>query len=145
MIFTEKKNICRFGRRCYLYYRQILESWLRLTIHNNIVNNFIKSPNDIKGSYIIPLNLLEEQKPFILIKIPFCDRGENKSNRFIWKIQKFTNNLKYQWNGLKRDKGLSIKGQKCIFHSCKIYQGNCIYKDALHEKLYFIFPNVLKR
>lgn len=66
-----EKNIYRFGRRCYLYYRQILESWLRLTIHNNIVNNFIKSPNDIKGCYIVPFNLLAEQKPLFWLKFHF--------------------------------------------------------------------------
>lgn len=34
-------------------------------------NDFIKSTNELKDSYIIPANLLEEQKRFILIEIPF--------------------------------------------------------------------------
>ena len=43
--------------------------------------------------YIIPPNLFEKQKPFILIEILFCDRNENKSTDFTQKkIYEFTNN-----------------------------------------------------
>ena len=41
---------------------------------DNIVNYFIKSTNHLEDSYIIPSNLFEEQKVFVLIEILFCDR-----------------------------------------------------------------------
>ena len=49
---------------------------------NSIVTDFIKSTNDLQDSYIIKPNLLEYQKPFIVIEIPFCDRNEKKSKYF---------------------------------------------------------------
>ena len=37
----------------------------------NIVNDFIKSTDHSEESYIIPPNLFEERKPFILTEILF--------------------------------------------------------------------------
>ena len=48
---------------------------------NHIVNDFIKSTNNLGDSYIIPSNLFEEQKSFILTEIPFGDRNENNSRQ----------------------------------------------------------------
>ena len=48
---------------------------------NHIVNDFIKSTNNLEDSYIIPSNLFEEQKSFILTEIPFGDTNENKSRQ----------------------------------------------------------------
>lgn len=48
---------------------------------NHIVNDFIKSTNNLEDSYIIPSNLFEEQKSFILTEIPFGDRNENNSRQ----------------------------------------------------------------
>ena len=50
---------------------------------SNILNDFIKSTNDLKDSYIIPPNLSEQRKPFFLIEIPFCDKSGRKSKDFI--------------------------------------------------------------
>lgn len=48
---------------------------------NHIVNDFIKSTNNLEDSYIILSNLFEEQKSFILTEIPFGDRNENNSRQ----------------------------------------------------------------
>ena len=45
------------------------------------MNDFIKSTNNLEDSYIIPSNLFEEQKSFILTEIPFGDTNENKSRQ----------------------------------------------------------------
>ena len=50
---------------------------------SNILNDLMKSTNDLRDSYIIPPNLSEQQKPFILIEIPFCNKNERKSEDFI--------------------------------------------------------------
>ena len=59
------------------------------------MNDLIKSTNDKEDSYITPPNLLEEQKPFVLIGILFCDRNENKSKDFIGEFHEFTDNKGY--------------------------------------------------
>ena len=38
--------------------------------------DFMKSKNDLEDSYIIPDNLFDKKKTFIVIKIPFCDQNE---------------------------------------------------------------------
>ena len=49
------------------------------------VNGIYKTIVHRADSYIIPLNLLKEQKSFILIEIPICNRNENTSNKLIRK------------------------------------------------------------
>ena len=58
---------------------------------NNIVNGFIKSINNLEDLYTPP-NLLNKQKPFILIEILFCGKDENELKDFICKFQEFYNN-----------------------------------------------------
>ena len=41
----------------------------------NIANGFLKSTNDLKDLHIIPLNLFETEKPFILTEIQFSERN----------------------------------------------------------------------
>ena len=64
---------------------------------NNIVNNSIKSINNLEDSHIIPPNLFDVQKPFNLIEIPFC--VEMRTSRKIL-FENFINlqtvNSKYQ-------------------------------------------------
>ena len=45
----------------------------------------------LDNSYIISLTSFKDQKPFILIEIPFCDRNENKSKDVIQKFHVFAN------------------------------------------------------
>ena len=59
---------------------------------NNMVNYFMKSTNSLEVSYIIPLKVLDEQKPFVMIEVPFCDRKENKSKKLIKIFYEFSNN-----------------------------------------------------
>lgn len=59
---------------------------------NVIVNGFINSTKDLADSYNIPLNLFEEQKPFILIEILFWERNDKKSKKCFQKFYEFTNN-----------------------------------------------------
>ena len=74
-----------------------------LRFMNNIVKGFVKPTNDLEDSYIVPPNLFNEQKPFILIEITFCDRNENKPKGFIRKFHEFTNNKpKISINGLRK-------------------------------------------
>ena len=60
---------------------------------------------DLEDSYIFQLNLLQEQKPFILIETVFCDRNENKSKDFT--SNKFKISLK--WTTKKVITFLSLK------------------------------------
>ena len=46
---------------------------------------------DAKDSLNIPPNLFSEDKTFISIDIPFCERNEDNSKRFNRKFHHFTN------------------------------------------------------
>ena len=46
---------------------------------------------DNEDDYIIPPYLFEKEKPFVLLKLPFCEKNEPKSKDFIKKFNKFTN------------------------------------------------------
>ena len=63
-----------------------------------------KQQADLKDFYSPP-NLLEEQKPFILIEIPFCDKFLEFTNKF---------KISIKWITKKSDKVFSIKGQKYV-------------------------------
>ena len=82
-------------------------------------------------SYIIPPNLFEEEKPFILIEIPFCERNENKSKDFLRKFHDFTNSkyrISIKWI-TKKVKGFFPLKDKNMYPSCKIYEGICICNE----------------
>ena len=42
-------------------------------------------------SIIIPPNLYNEKKPFLLIEVPYCEENETASKHFIKKFHEFTN------------------------------------------------------
>ena len=51
-------------------------------------------------SFIMPPYLFEENtsKPFILLKLPFCESNELKSKTFLKKFHKFTNfSIAIEW------------------------------------------------
>ena len=59
---------------------------------NSVINQYkdkIKE-KEIDDDYIIPPFLFKEEKPFILLKLPFCEQNEQKSKDFIKKFHKFT-------------------------------------------------------
>ena len=59
---------------------------------NSVINQF-KNPkkDEMDESYIIPPELFQEEKPIVMIEIPFCEENEKKSKDFIKKFHKFTN------------------------------------------------------
>ena len=82
---------------------------------------------DNEDDYIIPPYLFEEEKPFILLKLPFCEQNEVKSKDFIKKFHKFTNNsfrLAISWKTRKMKTLFKIK-DKNLYPACIIYHGEC--------------------
>ena len=78
MIFTKQKGAYRFRGKSQLHNRQhSIADYLNRVI-DNVVNDFIKSKNDIQ---IQEQNKNQEQKPSIFIEILL-----NKSKDFILKI-----------------------------------------------------------
>ena len=80
-----------------------------------------------EDDYIIPPYLFEEEKPFVLLKLPFCEQNELKSKDFIKKFHKFTNNnfmLAISWKTRKIKSLFKIK-DKHLHPACKIYFGEC--------------------
>jgi len=98
---------------------------------DSIVNNFNQCTTEKNDSFIIPPYLFEEEKPFILIEIPFCEKNENKSKDFIRKFHDFTNGkyrLSIKWITKKVQSFFPLK-DKNIYPSCKIYEGICCCKE----------------
>ena len=51
---------------------------------NSVIHQFFTPKNN--DSFIIPPDLFEESKPFILAEIPYCEENENASKHFIKKF-----------------------------------------------------------
>ena len=51
------------------------------TFLNKVIHQFFTRKNN--DSCIIPPDLFEESKPFILVEIPFCEENENATKHFI--------------------------------------------------------------
>ena len=94
----------------------------------SIIENFRKSQNEeLEDSLIIPDYLFKENKPNILIEIPFCEKNEKKVKDFMKKFHAFTDNnfqLSVKWI-TKKIKSLFPLKDKLFHPSCKIYQGVC--------------------
>ena len=104
---------------------------------NSIVNQF-SSTYEAEDSFIIPPNFFEDEKPFILIEIPFCDLNERKSKDFVRKFHKFTDGkyrVSIKWITKKVKNFFPLK-DKVIHPSCKIYRGVCsCNKDYIGETI----------
>ena len=50
----------------------------------------VKYPLDKDESFIIPPNMFEVNKPFLLLKIPYCEQNEIASKRLMKKFHQFT-------------------------------------------------------
>lgn len=78
---------------------------------------------------IIPQNFFDEQKEKnIKIEIPYCEKNEEISSKFLEKFKAFTNNrynVSIKWNTKKVRNLFKLKSQN-PHPSCKIYQGDCI-------------------
>ena len=64
---------------------------------NSVINQYNNKTKEQKldneYDYIIPPYSFEEEKLFVLLKLPFCEQNELKSKDFIKKFHKFTNNI----------------------------------------------------
>ena len=98
---------------------------------NSVINQYSNKTKeqqiDNEDHYIIPPYLFEEEKPFILLKLPFCEQNEVKSKDFIKKFHKFTNNnfrLAISWKTRKMKTLFKIKDNN-LYPACKICYGEC--------------------
>ena len=56
---------------------------------NNLIHQFFTPKNN--DSFVIPPDIFEESKSFILVEIPYCEENKNDSKHFIKKFEAFTN------------------------------------------------------
>ena len=77
---------------------------------------------------MLPQNFFDEQKERnIKIKIPYCEKNEELSSKFLEKFKAFTNdryNISIKWNTKKVRKLFKLKSQN-PHPSCKIYKVTC--------------------
>ena len=82
-----------------------------------------------ENEVIIPQNFFDEKKEKnVKIEIPFCEKNEEISSKFLAKFKAFTNdryNVSIKWN-TKKVRNLFKLKSKNPHPSCKIYQGDCI-------------------
>ena len=60
---------------------------------NSVDNEFQKGKKCGDASFIILSTFFEITKPFIFVKVPYCELNEIKSKHFLKKSHKFTNKL----------------------------------------------------
>ena len=92
---------------------------------NSVIHQFFTPKNN--DSFIIPPDLFEESKPFILVEIPYCEENENASKHFIKKFEAFTNQryrIAIKWITRKVKSLFKVKS-KNPHPSCVIYRGKC--------------------
>ena len=92
---------------------------------NSVIHQFFTPKNN--DSFIIPPDLFEERKPFILVEIPYCEENENASKHFITKFEAFTNQhykIAIKWITKKVKLLFKVKS-KNLRSSCVIYRGMC--------------------
>ena len=92
----------------------------------SIIRDFI-TPLDKDESFIIPPNMFEVKKPFLLLEIPYCEQNEIASKRFIKKFHQFTGekyDIAVKWL-TKKVKSLFPLKDRNLHPSCKIYKGIC--------------------
>ena len=82
-IFVELQRAVRISTNFDAVVSYIISKF-RKADYANIMNGFLKSTNDLEDLHIIPLNLFETHKPFILTEIQFSERNENKSKEFTY-------------------------------------------------------------
>ncbi len=76
---------------------------------------------------IIPEFLFKDPKKFILIELPYCEKNEELSKRFLQKLKLFTNDkidFAIKWS-TKKVKQLFSAKDKNPHPACKIYEGIC--------------------
>ena len=98
---------------------------------NSVINQYNNKTKeqqlDNDDDYTIPPCLFEEENPFILLKLPFCEQNEVNTKDFIKTFHKFCNNnfrLAISWKTRKMQTLFKIK-DKSLYPACKIYHGEC--------------------
>ena len=59
---------------------------------NSVIREFNEPNETTNESFIIPPNLFEIDKPFVLVELPYCELNEHKSKDFLRKFHDFTKN-----------------------------------------------------
>ena len=75
----------------------------------------------------------EVEKPFIPVKLPFCEKNENTAKQFVSKVNEFTNNafkICVVWQTRKVRTLFKLK-DKSKYTSCVIYQGTSNDNDNI--------------
>ena len=94
-------------------------------ILNSVIQQFFTCKNN--DSFIIPPDLFEESKQFILVEIPYCEEHENASKHFIKKFEAFTNQryrIAIKWIARKVKSLFKVKS-KNLHSFCVIYRRKC--------------------
>ena len=97
---------------------------------NGVINQYNKTNEQQKDNdddYVIPQYLLEDEKSFILLKLRSCKQNELKSEDFIKKFHKFTNDnfrLTISWKTRNIKSLFEIKDQN-QYPPFKIYYREC--------------------
>ena len=97
----------------------------RSIIESSMQNTNNKEKDD--GPLIPPYFYDETPKIFVSCSVPFCEKNEDLSKKFIQKFHEFTGNkytLCIKWNTKKVRSLFNLKS-KNPHPSCKIYQGDC--------------------
>ena len=92
---------------------------------NSVIHQFFTPKNN--DSFIIPPDLFEESKLFILVEILCCEENEHASKHFIKKFEAFTNHrysIAIKWITRKVKSLFKVKS-KNPYPSCEIYRGKC--------------------
>ena len=93
----------------------------------SIIRDFI-TPLDEDESFIIPPNMFEVKKPFLLLEIPYCEQNEIASKQFIKKFHQFTGekyDIAVKWLTKKVKSLFPLFIYRNLHPSCKIYKGIC--------------------
>ena len=96
---------------------------------NSVINQFLTLKNS--DSFIIPADLFEESKPFILVEISYCEENKNASKHFIKKFETFNNHyyrIAIKWITGKVKSLFKVKS-KNPHPSCVIYRGKCACEE----------------
>ena len=102
---------------------------------NSVIHQFFAPKNN--DSFIIPPDLFEESKPFILVEIPYCEENKNTSKHFIKKFEIFTNHryrIAIKWITRKVKSLFKVKN-KNPHPSCVICRGKCSCGAKYNEEI----------
>ena len=96
---------------------------------NSVITQFENiREKESDSSVLIPTNFFEEDKQFILLEIPFCERNEKLSKSFIKKFHSYTAGsyrLSIKWL-TKKVKTLFPLKDRNLHPACKVYEGVCV-------------------